>query len=357
MMALISDYLPSISFYWPMVSAQDVPPPVRALHELEASFTHTEKHIHIISCIDPITARYTIEMATLIAGGSQSAQRRPPLSLLVCATSPLTQHEGSLDTAFVFAEAGLPVLFCAMPIIGSTGPASMPATLVMGNAEILSALCLIQLLCPGTPVCYVLFHDLINPFTGECWSSGLQGAAFQNGAVELGHYYNLPVMSGYGGTDAHEPGTWRAGKDSAVDALFSFLTGPELMVSSGLLEAATLLYPEKILFDDETFNSVKAMTEGLRVDSKTLAIEEIMAVGPGGHFLDTDYTCENVRKLWQPGIAHQWSPQRGDFRDPQEAAIEKFQWIWDNHQPTPLDEKVQKELERIIKVAEREFIG
>jgi trimethylamine--corrinoid protein Co-methyltransferase len=163
-------------------------------------------------------------------------------------------------------------------------------------------------------------------------------------------------MSGYGGTDAHEPGTWRTGKDSAVDALFSFLTGPELMVPSGLLEAATLLYPEKILFDDETFNSVKAMTEGLEVDSETLAIEEIMAVGPGGHFLDRDYTCENLRKLWQPGIAHQWSPQQGEFRDPQEAAVEKIRWILDNHRPRPLDEEVKKELGRIITAAEKELV-
>jgi trimethylamine--corrinoid protein Co-methyltransferase len=357
MMALISDYLPSISFYWPMVSAQDVPPPVRPLHELEASFTNTEKHIHIISCIEPKTARYGIEMATLIAGGSEPAKRRPPLSLLVCATSPLTQHEGSLDTALAFAEAGLPVLFCAMPIVGSTGPASMAGTMVMGNAEILSGLCLIQILYPRAPVCYVLFHDLLNPLTGECWTSGPQGSVFQAGSVELGHYYNLPVMSGYGGTDAHEPETWQAGKDYAVDALFSFLTGPELMVPSGLLETATLLHPEKMLFDNETLNSVKAMTKGLRVDSETGAIDEIMDVGPGGHFLDRDFTCKNLRELWQPGIAHQWSPQRGDFRDPREAAVEKVKWILENHQPPPLDEKVKIELEKLLKTAGRELVS
>jgi len=36
--ALISDYLPSISFYWPVVSAQDMPSAVIPLHELEGEY-------------------------------------------------------------------------------------------------------------------------------------------------------------------------------------------------------------------------------------------------------------------------------------------------------------------------------
>ncbi|GAG09622.1 unnamed protein product, partial [marine sediment metagenome] len=72
MMALISDYLPSVSFYWPMVSAQDVPPEVVPLHELEASFINTEKHVHIISCVEEKVARYAVEMATLVAGDSNT---------------------------------------------------------------------------------------------------------------------------------------------------------------------------------------------------------------------------------------------------------------------------------------------
>ncbi|MBW2056172.1 MAG: trimethylamine methyltransferase family protein [Deltaproteobacteria bacterium] len=357
MMAQICDYLPSIGFYWPMVSARDVPPGVISLHELEASFTHTEKHVHIISCTEAKTAGYAVEMARAVAGDSESLRKRPPLSLLVCATSPLTQDKGSLEAALRFAEAGLPVCFCTMPVVGSTGPGSMAGTMIMGNAEILSALCLIQLVYPGAPVCYAFFHDMINPFTGQCWASAPQKAGFHTAVVQLGHYYNLPVMSGYGGTDARKPESWQTGKDNAIDALFSFLTGPDLMPSLGLLEAYTLLYPEKILLDTEIFNSVKTMTEGVRIDEGALALDEIMAVGPGGHFLDRDYTCENLRKLWQPGVANQWSPQAGGFLDPQEAAIEKIRWILANHHPNPLEEKVEKELARIIRTAERELLG
>jgi trimethylamine--corrinoid protein Co-methyltransferase len=75
-------------------------------------------------------------------------------------------------------------------------------------------------------------------------------------------------------------------------------------------------------------------------------------VGPRGHFLTQKSTQENLRKLWDPGITHQWSPENRDFKDPQEVAVEKIEWILKNHKPKPLDEKVKKEMSKIIKSAE-----
>ena len=43
-MARVADYLSSIGFYWPMVSAQDSPA-TAPLHELDASFNNTVKHV------------------------------------------------------------------------------------------------------------------------------------------------------------------------------------------------------------------------------------------------------------------------------------------------------------------------
>ena len=82
----------------------------------------------------------------------------------------------------------------------------------------------------------------------------------------------------------------------------------------------------------------------------------IRRVGPGGHFLDRDYTFENVRRLWNPGISHQWSPEKQEFHDAQEAAVEKTRWILQNHDPKPLDEKAAEELKRIIVSAENELV-
>jgi trimethylamine--corrinoid protein Co-methyltransferase len=356
MMALISDYLSSISFYWPMVAARDCPPQTIALHELEAAFTHTAKHVHIVSCVDKNSAQYAAEMVGIIAGSKERIKARPPLSLIASPISPLSHDVGVLETALVFAAAGLPVGFAAMPVLGTTAPASVVGALVQGNAEILSSICLLQLAYPGTPAFYPLFTAMMNPFTGGISVSSETKYLFYAATVQLGHFYNLPVMTGYGGSDAPDPIGWNVGKDDAIDAFFSCATGPDMAPGLGLLEGYTLLYPEKLLLDDEIYQSLKFMTGGFHMSDETLALDEIMQVGPGGHFLDRDSTLKNIRKLWQPGISHQWSAEKQDFFDPQEAAIEKTKWILKNHEPKPLDEKAADELKRIIKTAENELV-
>ncbi|MBW2678703.1 MAG: trimethylamine methyltransferase family protein, partial [Deltaproteobacteria bacterium] len=82
-------------------------------------------------------------------------------------------------------------------------------------------------------------------------------------------------------------------------------------------------------------------------------VEEIGNVGPGGHFLDTEYTLKNLRDLWDPGICHQWSPDEGAFADPLKAAQQKLKWILANHEPEPLDASCRKTLDQIIKTAEK----
>ncbi len=356
MMARIADYLPSISFYWPMVAARDCPVDNIALHELEAAFTHTSKHIHIVSCVDEKTARYAVEMAAAIAGSIERMQSRPPLSLIASPISPLNHDRNVLEAALVFAEAGLPVGFATMPVLGTTAPASLIGALVQGNAEILSSVCLLQLACPGTPVFYPLFSAMMNPFTGGICVSSQNRSPFYAATVQLGHFYHLPVMSGYGGSDRSHPHGWGAGKDEAIDAFFICATGGDMLPGMGLLEGYTLLYPEKLLLDDEIYQSVKLMAEGMHAHVETQDINEIMEVGPGGHFLDRDFTLKNIRKIWRPGISQQWSPETRNFRDPLEAALEKTRWIVKNHDPQPLDEKTAQELEKILHCAQNRLL-
>jgi len=356
MMALICDYLDSVSFFWPVVSARDVPTQVISLHEIEASVKNTEKHIEIITCSNPNVARYAIEMARVIAGGSEAMKARPIISLSNAVISPLTHDEKSLQVLLAFSEAGIPVSSGNMPTLGSTAPASIAATLALGAAEILSGVCLVQLAYPGAPVLYSYLPEMLNPITGGCSASAIQKPLMYAAGVQIGHYYNLPVRSYYGGTDAHTPGCWQAGKDNAIDALSICLAGPEMLPAMGLLEAYTLFYPEKILLDDEIFQTVKRMTQGIKIDYESLCTDEILSVGPGGHFLDRDYTVKNIRKLWHAGISHQWSSGKNDFLDPHDAAKEKVQWILKNHHPKPLDKGVAKELKKIIVSAEKELV-
>ncbi len=149
-MARVADHLSSIGFYWPMVTAHDFPT-AAPLHELEASFNNTVKHVQSETVMDEITARHAVEMARVIAGDEETMRQRPPLSLLVCTIAPLGLDKGGTEASLVLAEAGLPVGFMSMANTGSTGPATIPGTIVQADAEIVAAMVLVQMAHPGAP--------------------------------------------------------------------------------------------------------------------------------------------------------------------------------------------------------------
>ncbi len=353
MMARVADFLPSIGFYWPMVAPQDNPPELLPLHEMEASFLNTEKHVLTASCISEFSAQAAVEMARAVAGSTEQMQSRPPLSAIISPISPLNNDAEALDAALIFAEAGLPIGFATMPVMGSTGPASIAGTLVLGNAEILSAVCLIQLAYPGAPVTYPLFSGVMNPLTGDCVVSTRNQYPFYAATTQLGHFYNLPVMSSFGGSDLRDPARWEVGKEDAVDAFYICAMGPDLLPCLGMMETYTRLHPEKLIMDNDIVQSVQSMLNNIPVTTETLNVEEIHIVGPGGHFLDTAYTLKNMRDLWNPGICHEWIAGEGGFSDPRNAARKKLKRILTDHEPEQLDATCQKALKHIIKNAEK----
>ena len=123
MMARITDYLSSIAFYWPMVSAQDfgVAAP---LHELDTTWNNSVKHIQSETLMGAKPAEFAIEMATVLRGSREEVRHRPPFSVLVCTIAPLMQDKEGIEGALVLAEAGIPVGFLAMPTLGTTAPAT-----------------------------------------------------------------------------------------------------------------------------------------------------------------------------------------------------------------------------------------
>jgi trimethylamine--corrinoid protein Co-methyltransferase len=208
MMAHVADYLSSISFYWPIVSAQDYGQ-AAPLHELDASFNNTVKHIQSATIIGEKLAHYSLRMAEVIAGGSDEMRTRPPLSSLVCTIAPLGQDKEGIEGAMVFAEAGVPVGFMSMPNIGSTSPATMGGALVIGNAEVVSAMVLMQLVAPGAPVFHSLMASVMDPRSGDYIASMSEKYLCNAAAVQLAHDWGVPSLAGVFGVDSPEPASWQ----------------------------------------------------------------------------------------------------------------------------------------------------
>jgi len=347
--ARIADYLSSISFYWPMVSAQDHPK-TPSLHELDASFNNTLKHVQTPTVVEEITTRYAVEMAKVVAGSEETMRKRPPLSLLICTIAPLAQDAESMDAALVAAEAGIPVGFMAMPNTGSTGPATIEGTISEGDAEMVSAMVLMQMAFPGAPIYHSFMPGMTHPRTGAYIS---HDAIIYAAGVELAHMWGVPTLAGTFGGGASKP-SWESTMGGGVASLLCALCGAETGSGMGLLEGSTLLYPEGLVLDAEIYHSVRSNAGGVDISSEKMALDVIHTVGQKNHYLSQPHTREHLRKLGYSEVVY--SPDvDGKYRDPIEVAREKTDWILANHHPKPLSDHQQAELNRILEAAEKEL--
>lgn len=354
MMALIGDYLPSISFHWTIVSAQDCGA-ASPLHEIEAVWKNSVKHYQSVTLMGARRCRYGVEMATVLCGSLEEVRRRPPLSLIVCTVAPLMQDKEAIEGAMVLAAAGIPVVFLSMPTIGTTAPATYAGSLVVGDAENISAIVLMQLASPGAPVFHSIMHAWADPRTAA-YVGYSQDSRARYAPVEIAHHWGLPALGGAFGTESAALDDWQSAAEVAVDPLLAGLAGAEIVTGIGLRDTYTLLYPEAIILDDDIYQRARYHLQEMAVDPETLAFEVIANVGPGGHFLAQKHTRLHMRTAMKRAITHQLDGN-GKYRNPREVAREKVAWILTNHHPEPLEKAVQDELLAILQAATRELEG
>ena len=352
MMARICDYLPSIAFYWPMVSAQDygVTSP---LHEIDTTWNNSVKHIQSETLMGAKPAQYAVEMATVLRGEREEVRRRPPFSLTVCTIAPLMQDKEGIEGALVLAEAGVPVGFLAMPTMGTTAPATYAGALVVGDAEVISATVLMQLAFPGAPVFHSIMFAWADPRNAAYVGYPLESRA-RYATVEMAHHWGMPAFGGAFGTDSAGVDSWQSATEVVLDPFMIGLSGCEIVTGLGLRDTYTLLYPEAIMLDDDIYHRARYALMSADVDQETLAVDVIGAVGPGGHFLSQKHTRKHMRYSMKRSITQQLDAE-GNYRPALDVAREKFSWIYENHHPEPLDEAIQTELNSILEIASREL--
>jgi trimethylamine--corrinoid protein Co-methyltransferase len=354
-MARVADHLTSVSFYWPMVSAQDYGR-LAPLHELDASFNNTVKHVQTETVMGEKPARYAVRMAEVIAGDGVRMRARPPLSVLICTIAPLGQDPDGIEAGMVYAESGIPVGFMAMPNMGATAPAAPGGALVVGSAEVISALVLMQLVAPGAQVFFSLLGSVMDPRTAEYIVSIPQKYLCNVAAVQIAHDWGVPVLAGAFGMDGAEPGTWQVGRDHVYTALMVPLAGADLVTGGGMLRASTLLVPEQIIYDDEIYHTHRILADGIDTSSDGLALDVIAGVGPRGHYLAQEHTRQHLRRIWLPGLTQPRPPLDGSPPpDLHARARVELDRILAEHRPEPLEKPAQAELRAILQEAEREL--
>ncbi|MEW5957060.1 MAG: trimethylamine methyltransferase family protein [Chloroflexota bacterium] len=352
--ARVADYVEEVAFHWVPVSAQDRPPESRGLHELLAIWQNSTKHVQTESIYaSAAEAKAAVEMAAAVAGGREALRRRPILSIMQCTAPPLGHDGGSLDAGLIAAEAGLPVGYMTMTSCASTAPVTLAGNLVVGNAEVISALALMQLAHPGAPVYYAAAQTTMDLRSGGYTGGGPEDFLFGAATNVLADFYNVPLSMGSFATGAKEP-NWQAGIENSLSTFMASVVMSDMLLGVGLLHGSRIWSYEQMLLDCEIFDIIYKMMQGIVIDDDTLALDVIRAVGPGGNFLKQKHTKKNMRNLWLPNYMDRrpyevWADKQDGARDWARAEARR---ILATHRPAPLEAGLVEELQRIIQSIE-----
>jgi len=363
LMARVVDALPLIGFFWAPVSAQDHPL-TAPLHECHAGLVSTLKHVRGGTTVHPRLASRIVEMATVVAGSDEACRARPPVCANICTISPLGQDETGIEAALVYAEAGIPTSFMAMPTMGSTAPASVLGGLAVGEAEVVSAMVLVQLAFPGAPVFHSNLISLMDPHSGGYLAE--LDAAIETMPVQLAHSWGVPNLGGASlSSDASVAG-WSAGSRAGAAATMLAFCGAEIAGDmGGLLEGATVLEPHVLVLQhDAALAAWDAFAGGGEVgDDGERVLAVVADVGPRGHFLSHKHTRQHLRDFrltlaQRPRPRAASSEGGGGEAGTGDAAVaaarDEFARLAAEHHPEPLPDDVLAELDRILAEAERE---
>ncbi|HAY84837.1 MAG TPA: hypothetical protein DCY42_07930 [Chloroflexi bacterium] len=352
------DMIDEVQVYWCMVEGglgkENYADHLRYWRHLFGNFS---KHIQ-----DPINhkdyAPWLLEVLQIVFGSKEEIKQKHPVSFLICPQSPLIIDEQYTDALLALAGWRIPVAIMPMPLMGGTAPGTMISTVVTGNSEVLSMLCLLQIVDPGWPVIYAPVLAAMNPRTGLYSGGAIDNALLNTAAIEMGRFYQLPVEGSGGGTDHFVP-RLQAEYERAMTAMMPILAWPDLLVGCGLLGGSMVLSMEQLLIDAEIFRMSKHAALGIDTSEDKWLMDAIHEVGPGGHFLGRHSTLKAIRngEWFHPSIGHHGTFESWEMHDRPsllDEAHNKVKQLLASHRPLPLPDEVDRELDRLQKHAQFE---
>lgn len=354
--ARVIDALPNLSATSAIVSAQDCPAQSRVLHEFDACLRNSPKHTIVVSIKEDWEARSLIRMAEAIAGGSDELRAKPLFSAIICTVSPLHQERFGMDLALTLAEAGIPILFYPMPILGATAPATIAGAAVVNNAEFLSGYVLVQLAHPGARVIHGGGPTAMYMDSGAYASNSPEALLLRAIQGHMADFYLVPAWYGAGATTAKEPGVQSA-YENTLAMLTAYLAGADCTFGSGLLDGSRTLSLEQIVTDDEVFSVVTRILRGVEVSDETIARDLIVKMGFSGNYLFDPHTRKHVRELWraslsETGTRDAWAA--GGAKSTVDKAKERVREILASEPEHPFPENLGRDFDAIIASAERQ---
>ena len=354
--AIIVDYLDALDYFWPIVIPNDQPPPLQELHAAAIALRNNRKHIQC-SCVTEKTAQWQIRLASAVVGSETELRRRPIFSTINCVVAPLIFEKDSSEAMVVLAKAGIPIAPMTMVLGGTTAPVTLVGTLAVGNAEELAAIVIVECANPGAPLIYTSEAAPADMKTGEINYKAPEYPLLSAGAAQMTRFYEVPSLVADISLEevvSDIPSFER----NVLKVAMAFMSRTDLSAWLGSCDRALSASLDQLILDAEVCKHAYAYLRQFEINNDTLAMDVIHAVGPGGHFLDKTHTLKHFkREIWSRQLTDTFVLDAGTKGSYIERAKAKVKEILSVHTPLPLKENVDKEIQQILKDAEKDILG
>jgi trimethylamine--corrinoid protein Co-methyltransferase len=293
--AHLCEYLESWDGFLRPVNIQDsdINDDNKDVNKFFVSLNNTSKHVMAgLTQLDQLNN--VVRMAQLIAGGEAELKENPVISFI---KSPLQLVDDTTQKAIEIAKRGLPLVISSAPQGGSTAPIVEAGIVAQINAEILTGVCLTQLVNKGAPVIYGSVPGRAN-MNDLSDSYGIpEFSQYNIDCIQMARRYGLPCYSSGGVSDGKIPGI-----QATVERLFSqtmvTLAGPQyLHYAFGLLERTNTFCPVQAVLDDAHVGMIKGLAKPPSFGDGTVPeiLEQVRRVMGSSHKLFVRFARSALR--------------------------------------------------------------
>jgi trimethylamine--corrinoid protein Co-methyltransferase len=297
-----------------------------------------------------------VALASAVAGGLESLQKRPFLALYSEPSPPLQHSAEAIDKAIFAAEKRIPVVYTPCIISGGIAPATLAGSLALGVAESVVGIVANQVVAEGSPIIMGGVYGIMDMLSTVYSYGSPEFNLMQAGIAEVAHYMKLPVFGTAECTDSHTLDA-QAAAEAAMSILTAAEAGANLIHDCGYTGFGSAGSLFQLVMADEIIGMIRRIVRGIEVTDANLALDDIDRAGPSGEFVTSEHTFRSFKKeTWFPTLMNrmrysEWKSMAGGS-SMGDRIKEKTRRLLEQTEAPVLPPDVHQDMDRIMKKAE-----
>ena len=352
--ARIAQALPNLNFHMSLGITQDTAVSTYDRWQYLAMVEGTSKPINV-TAVNAEGLGDILEMAQILVGGKDEGKKRPAFSAYLEPVSPLSHTKEVVQKLIFAVDNHIPCVYTPCPLSGATAPCTLAGLLVQTLTESLFGIVISQTRRPGAQIIIGGLMSNMDMKTANYTYGSPEMALMSAGYTDITKWLGVPMYETAGCSDA-KVFDEQSVMEATINIATAALIGGNMIHDVGYLDSGLTSCMEQMVAADEIIDMVKRILRGIPVDDDTMALNVMEAVGPGGHYLDTEHTYNRFRtEIWQPKLIDRqnwegWTLS-GNKRY-SERANERVKQILEAETEPLFDEATHKELRRICELAD-----